>query len=272
MKKIICNVTGIIVGTFVFALAMIAPGMDSAAAATNYYGSYQPDYSKYSTTTTTTGNTTNYSQYSTGTTTTGNTTDYSKYSTTSTGNTTVYNNKDYIPNYSNYQNMTTNTTTQPTQPAQPTQPTQPAPSQPTTTQPTTPTTTQPNNVSVSDEQAMIDLINQERKAAGLQPLSYDEALTEQARLKAQDMISNNYFGHTSPTYGTPFEQMKSAGISYRYAGENLAGAPDVNTAHQNLMNSPTHKANILKEEYTKVGVGVINGGPYGKMYVQMYNG
>ena len=232
MKNIIKNVTGLMVGTFVFALALMAPGMGSAEAATYNYGSAQTNYSKYSTT---------------------------------TGNTTVYNN--YTPNYSNYQKPST---TAPSQPA--TQPTQPAPSQPTPTQPTTPTTTQPSNVNVSDEQAMVNLINQERKAAGLQPLAYDAALTEQARLKAQDMITNNYFSHTSPTYGSPFDQMKKAGISYRYAGENLAGSPDVNTAHKSLMNSPSHKANILKPEYTKVGVGVINGGPYGKMYVQMYNG
>ncbi|CCO07398.1 Allergen V5/Tpx-1 family protein [Desulforamulus hydrothermalis Lam5 = DSM 18033] len=119
---------------------------------------------------------------------------------------------------------------------------------------------------------MLNLINQERLAAGLQPLAYDAKLTELARLKAQDMIVNNYFSHTSPTYGTPFEMMKNAGVTYRYAGENLAGAPDVNTAHKNLMNSPSHKANILKPEYTKVGIGVVNGGPYGKMFVQMFNG
>ncbi|GAB6157174.1 hypothetical protein JCM39194_03740 [Desulfotomaculum varum] len=140
------------------------------------------------------------------------------------------------------------------------------------TQPSQQTAAASLNISVADEQAMLNLINQERRAAGLQPLVYDAKLTELARLKAQDMITNNYFSHTSPTYGSPFDMMKNAGITYRYAGENLAGAPDVNTAHKNLMNSPSHKANILKPEYTKVGIGVVNGGPYGKMFVQMFNG
>lgn len=126
--------------------------------------------------------------------------------------------------------------------------------------------------STSDEQAMLNLINKERAANGLQPLSYDAALAKVARDKAQDMVNNNYFSHQSPTYGSPFDQMKSNGISYRYAGENLAGASDVNTAHTNLMNSDGHRKNILNSNYTKVGIGVISGGPYGKMYVQEFNG
>lgn len=189
---------------------------------------------------------------------------------------TYYNNTAYNPvNYSKYTLYKYNYQ-QPVAPA-PSQPTtQPAPSQPSPqpapSQPGTQPATQPSNVSVADEQAMLNLINKERAAAGLQPLSYDAKLTELARLKAQDMITNNYFSHTSPTYGSPFDMMKKAGVTYRYAGENLAGAPDVNTAHKNLMNSPGHKANILKPEYTKVGIGVVNGGPYGKMFVQMFNG
>ncbi|ABO49904.1 Allergen V5/Tpx-1 family protein [Desulforamulus reducens MI-1] len=128
------------------------------------------------------------------------------------------------------------------------------------------------NVSVADEQAMLNLINKERAAAGLKPLAYDAKLTELARMKAQDMITNNYFSHTSPTYGSPFDMMKKFGVVYHYAGENLAGAADVNTAHVNLMNSPGHKANILKPEYTKVGIGVVKGGRYSKIFVQLFNG
>ncbi|WP_207644308.1 CAP domain-containing protein [Desulfolucanica intricata] len=127
-------------------------------------------------------------------------------------------------------------------------------------------------INTSDEQTMLELVNNERKAAGLQPLASDPKLTQLARMKAQDMIDNNYFSHNSPIYGSPFDMMKSNGVSYRYAGENLAGASDVNTAHTNLMNSPGHKANILNPKYTKVGIGVVNGGPYGKMYVQEFNG
>ncbi|MEW6697341.1 MAG: CAP domain-containing protein [Bacillota bacterium] len=240
MKTALKTFAGLAVGAFVFMLALIAPGTGSAEAYINY-GTYKPvNYTKY----------TAYK--------------YHKPAPTQP-----------VPT------QPAPTQPAPTQPA-PTQPapTQPAPTQPAPTpaptqpapQPTTPPATQPSNVSVADEQAMLDLINKERSAVGLKPLDYDAKLTELARLKAQDMITNKYFSHTSPTYGSPFDMMKNAGVTYRYAGENLAGAPDVNTAHKNLMNSPSHKANILKPEYTKVGIGVVSGGPYGKMFVQMFNG
>lgn len=121
-----------------------------------------------------------------------------------------------------------------------------------------------------DEKKMIRLVNQERTDRGLEPLEVDIRLVKLAREKAQDMIDYNYFDHQSPNLGSPFDQMKAAGINYAYAGENLAGASEVEQAHINLMNSPGHRANILKERYTHIGIGVIEGGPYGKMYVQHF--
>jgi uncharacterized protein YkwD len=64
--------------------------------------------------------------------------------------------------------------------------------------------------------------------------------------------------------------MKSYGISYKYAGENIAGAPTVEKAHSSLMNSPGHRRNILNPNYTHVGIGIIDGGPYGKMFTQLF--
>jgi uncharacterized protein YkwD len=66
--------------------------------------------------------------------------------------------------------------------------------------------------------------------------------------------------------------MKAQGITYRYAGENLAGADTVERAHTNLMNSAGHRANILNPNFTKIGVGVVHGGPYGLMISQEFNG
>ena len=86
------------------------------------------------------------------------------------------------------------------------------------------------------------------------------------------MIDKNYFDHTSPTYGSPFQMMSKHGVTYNYAGENLAGAPSVDIAHTNLMNSPGHRANILSPNYNYVGIGVKDGGPYGKMFVQEFVG
>lgn len=124
----------------------------------------------------------------------------------------------------------------------------------------------------ADEQRMIDLVNQERAKAGLAPLSVDMRLVDLARKKSQDMIVNNYFSHTSPTYGDPFTMMTRAGISYRTAGENIAGAPTVDQAHSALMNSAGHRQNILNPNYNRIGVGVANGGPYGKMFTQLFIG
>lgn len=124
----------------------------------------------------------------------------------------------------------------------------------------------------ADEQRMLDLINSERAKAGLAPVKANLKLTEVARLKAKDMIAKNYFNHNSPTYGSPFDMMKQFGISYRTAGENLAGAPSVDTAHQNLMNSPGHRANILSPNFKEIGIGILSGSQYGKIFVQMFIG
>lgn len=122
------------------------------------------------------------------------------------------------------------------------------------------------------EHHMLDLVNTERIKAGLAPLKVDMELVRLARLKSEDMIKNGYFAHYSPTYGSPFDMMKAAGITYRIAGENLAGAPTVERAHSGLMNSPGHRANILHPAFTHVGIGIVSGGPYGMMCTQMFIG
>lgn len=122
----------------------------------------------------------------------------------------------------------------------------------------------------ADELKMFQLVNQERTKSGAGALKINPGLVKVARLKARDMIKNGYFSHTSPTYGSPFDMMKQFGIRYSYAGENLAGAPTVDSAHVSLMNSSGHRRNILNSNFTEVGIGVIDGGPYGKMFVQMF--
>ena len=149
-----------------------------------------------------------------------------------------------------------------------TKPSTPAPTPKPT--PTTPAPTTPVQGLTADEQTMFNLVNKERVANGLKPLEIDMRLVKTARLKSQDMVKLGYFDHQSPTYGSPFDMMKQYGISFSYAGENLAGAPDVNTAHVNLMNSPGHRENILRPEFTKVGIGVVEGSKYGKIFTQQF--
>jgi uncharacterized YkwD family protein len=144
--------------------------------------------------------------------------------------------------------------------------------------PTSPpsTTPKPQAPSTSDltaeEQQKLDLVNKERAAAGLSPLAVDPALTKTARLKSQDMVDNHYFSHDSPTYGSPFDMMKRFDISYNAAGENIACNQNVEAAHQTLMNSSGHKANILSKDYTHIGIGIVDGGPCGKMFTQQFIG
>jgi uncharacterized YkwD family protein/spore coat assembly protein SafA len=121
------------------------------------------------------------------------------------------------------------------------------------------------------ENAVLLQVNQERQKAGLKPLVMDWELARVARTKSQDMAAKNYFSHQSPTYGSPFEMMKQFGITYKTAGENIAsGQTTPNDVMIAWMNSQGHRANILKPEYTHLGVGYYRGGSYGHMWTQMF--
>ncbi len=117
----------------------------------------------------------------------------------------------------------------------------------------------PETVS-SLEQQVAELVNRERAAYGLSPLTLSAQLSSGARLKSQDMRDNGYFDHTSPTYGTPFEMMAQLGITYATAGENIAmGYSTAEAVVEAWMNSAGHRANILSENYTQIGVGYVDG-------------
>lgn len=124
----------------------------------------------------------------------------------------------------------------------------------------------------TDEQQMVNLVNAARSKEGLTTLSVNLELSRVARFKSQDMIDNNYFSHQSPAYGSPFEMMKNFGITYSSAGENLACNQGVETAHEALMNSPGHRANILNKSFTEIGIGIVDGGMCGQMFTQHYIG
>ena len=124
----------------------------------------------------------------------------------------------------------------------------------------------------NDEKEVFDLINKQRTQNGLSPLKENSELQRVARIKAQDMVNNNYFSHTSPTYGSPFDMMKSFKISYNTAGENIAGNSSNSGAVTAWMNSPGHRANILNSSFNQTGIGVVTGSKYGKIYVQMFIG
>lgn len=140
----------------------------------------------------------------------------------------------------------------------------PAPTPVPTKAPTQAPTQAPTGAPVSAGQAsytqqIVNLVNKERAAAGLSPVSALDSLNKVAAAKATDMRANHYFSHTSPTYGSPFDMMSSFGITYRAAGENIAmgqrSPEEVMTA---WMNSPGHRANILNKDFNYIGVGFDN--------------
>ena len=120
------------------------------------------------------------------------------------------------------------------------------------------------------EQEVIRLVNIERAKYGLPALTEDWELSRVARYKSQDMKDKRYFSHTSPTYGSPFDMMKSFGLSYRTAGENIAmGQRTPQQVVNAWMNSSGHRANILNSSYKKIGVGYVASGNY---WTQMFIG
>lgn len=113
------------------------------------------------------------------------------------------------------------------------------------------------------------LVNEERSAAGLPTLTWSSALTEVAARYATEMATEGFFSHTSPRSGDVGDRLASAGIGFRVAGENLAWGPTVDRIHNGLMDSPTHRANILNGRFRNVGIGVMHG-PLGLMVVQIF--
>ena len=124
------------------------------------------------------------------------------------------------------------------------------------------------NEQASVEQEVLRLVNVERAKEGLSPLTMDWELSRVAKYKSQDMHDKNYFSHTSPTYGSPFDMMKQFGISYKAAGENIAkGQKSAAQVVDAWMNSSGHRANIMSTSYTHMGVGYVADGNY---WTQMF--
>ncbi len=147
-------------------------------------------------------------------------------------------------------------------------PSSPSTTPSTSTSPSTPSTSTSSPSSATSsvsalERQVVELVNQRRAAYGLGALTLSSTLSNGARLKAQDLQKNRYFDHNSPTYGSPFDMMRSLGIQYGSAGENIAmGYSSASAVVEAWMNSPSHRANILNARYTKIGVGYVANGGY----------
>jgi uncharacterized protein YkwD len=120
------------------------------------------------------------------------------------------------------------------------------------------------------EARMLELVNEERRKHGLKELKADTELREVARKHSADMLARSYFSHLSPEGSTPFERMRREGVRFMIAGENLALARNVQMAHTGLMQSPGHRANILRPEFGRLGIGILDGGIHGIMVTQNF--
>ena len=130
-----------------------------------------------------------------------------------------------------------------------------------------------NTVSLTEEEnKTLELINKYREQNGLNELEPFLELQEVSKLKAEDIVENNYFSHTSPNLGSTFDLIKSQGIKYKVAGENLAGNITPKRAVEAWINSKTHRENILEDRFEYTGIYVIESEVYGKIFVQMFIG
>ncbi len=232
-----------------FGLLVLGFSVSGAFAASPLPVSYNPtpvvvqnNSSSGSTTSTTSGTTTTQSG---GTTTTG---------TTTTGTTT--------PTASQPSPVVNNSTASPLPVSYtPTPVVYTSPTTPTTTTGTTGTTATPTPVNTSgltaDEATLVDLINEDRADYGVSTVTVNMTATEAATAKAQDMITNDYFGHDSPTYGMPSQMLTEFGVTYTVTGENIAEVANVEVANSDFMSDSGHSAIILDPSFTQVGVGVI---------------
>ncbi|MDI6816554.1 MAG: CAP domain-containing protein [Actinomycetota bacterium] len=122
-----------------------------------------------------------------------------------------------------------------------------------------------------DEKIMLDLVNSERASRGIKTLAADSRLVIFARSYAHEMAAHDFFSHVSPITGNLLSRVNRAGFKYWVlAGENLADAPSSEDAFRALMESPSHKANLLNPTYDPIGIGAVDGGDYGTIYVQEF--
>lgn len=134
------------------------------------------------------------------------------------------------------------------------------------------TTAAGSGTMASDESRILQLVNAERAKTGAKALSSNSDCTKLARMKSQDMVDKNYFSHQSPTYGSPFDLLKSYNVSYMYAGENIAMNQSADAAFKAWMNSEGHKKNILNPNFTELGVGIAPKGSGSYIYTQLFIG
>ncbi|RMB80048.1 CAP domain-containing protein [Streptomyces shenzhenensis] len=120
---------------------------------------------------------------------------------------------------------------------------------------------------------VVELTNRERGRARLAPLAVDPLLTAAAQAHSADMVARDFYSHTSPEGSQPWDRAAAAGSRRRTIGENIAcGQRSAAEVVEGWMNSPGHRANILKPDFTHIGVGFVGGGRTGTYWTQLFGG
>lgn len=120
------------------------------------------------------------------------------------------------------------------------------------------------------EMDMLEMVNRERVSRGFNELVVDEKARAVARKHGVDMFENGYFSHTNLEGKSSADRMKDGEVEFSMTGENLALSEDLLSAHNGLMESPGHRENILQLFFHRVGIGVVDGGPCGIIFVQNF--
>ncbi|WP_043665757.1 CAP domain-containing protein [Streptomyces xylophagus] len=118
---------------------------------------------------------------------------------------------------------------------------------------------------------VVELTNAERARAGLPPLAVDPLLAAAAQAHSTDMVARAFYSHTSPDGSQPWDRAAAAGSRRRTIGENIAcGQRSAAEVVEGWMNSPGHRANILKPDFTHIGIGFAGGGQMGTYWTQLF--
>lgn len=120
------------------------------------------------------------------------------------------------------------------------------------------------------ENKLMALLNLERVKRGIKPLIQQVTLTTVSREHSKDMFQKSYFGHLDPEGHDPLYRISKTDFQFESLAENLSYAPDANTAHEGLMASDAHREAMLSPKFSRVGIGVIDAGNYGKMITQFF--
>lgn len=109
----------------------------------------------------------------------------------------------------------------------------------------------------TQERRMVELVNHERVSRGFEPLAIDQRLGAIARAHSAEMRGEDRIFHDSPITGSPGDRLRAAGYAYRVVRENVALDTVLEDAHEGLMQSPGHRANILSPDITRIGIGIV---------------